>query len=82
MEDPSDVEAIEAAVAGLLSVVVPAVLLLLWWAIGRRQERRHLADLARVLLVVDEQHPHARQRVFRQLDRLRARRRRQGLVLH
>ena len=46
MEDPSDVEAIEAAVAGLLYVVLPAVLLLLWWAIGRRQERRHLASLA------------------------------------
>ena len=43
MEDPTEAGALFTA---FVYVVLPAAALLLWWAIGRSQERRHLADLA------------------------------------
>ena len=39
-------EAIGGVAAFVFYVVLPAAALLLWWAIGRSQERRHLAGLA------------------------------------
>ena len=43
MDDPDAF----AALAGVVVYVgLPVAAMLLWWAIGRSQERRHLADLA------------------------------------
>ena len=42
MDDPSG---IDAGVAILIYIVIPASFLLLWWLIGRTTERRHLRSL-------------------------------------
>ena len=39
-------EAIGGVAAFVVYVALPAAALLLWWALGRSQERRHLRDLA------------------------------------
>ena len=43
MDDPDAF----AALAGVVIYIgLPVAAMLLWWAVGRSQERRHLADLA------------------------------------
>lgn len=43
MEDP---ESLDGIVALVIYILVPTILLLIWWAVGRSVEKRHLASLA------------------------------------